>query len=246
MTTNVIDLKAQARRTIEVLKEGKIALVPNDTGYAFTGSSLEPIQKIFNAKMRGTHKRNAMATTLETQRELHMLDKRAQQMIDSLVLDHDLPIAVVAPYRADHPLVRKLGPELLKASSARGCMGVLLNGGTFHAELTRLGQEETLPLLGSSANYTGEGSPYRVEDIPEALRNLADYTVDHGLCRAHLYKRAGTVINFGTMEVIRIGAYYELISDVLKRFFDVELPTDPGYATLPSGHLNEFALRGVE
>jgi hypothetical protein len=48
------------------------------------------------------------------------------------------------------------------------------------------------------------------------------------------------------MEVIRIGGCYELISDVLRRYFDVELPADPGLATLPSGHLNEFALKGVE
>jgi hypothetical protein len=48
------------------------------------------------------------------------------------------------------------------------------------------------------------------------------------------------------MEVVRIGACYELISGVLKRWFDVELPPDPGVDALPSGHLNEFALKNVE
>ncbi|MHC6226322.1 Sua5/YciO/YrdC/YwlC family protein [Pseudomonas sp. X10] len=240
------DIKGDARRVIDIVKDGGIGLVPNDTGYAFVGSTLEPMQKIFDTKMRGSHKRNAMAATLDTQRELHTLDKRAQQMVDALVLDHNLPIAVVGSFRQDHPMIQKLGPELLKASSAAGRIGVLLNGGTFHAELCRISQEEVVPLLGSSANYTGAGSPFLIEDIPDELRKIADIEVNHGLRRGHVYKRAGTVINFDTMEVIRIGACYELISDVLRRFFDVELPADPGMDTLPSGHLNEFALRGVE
>lgn len=239
------DIKADARRVIDLVKDGGIALVPNDTGYAFVGSTLEPLRKIFDTKMRGTHKRNAMAASLGTQRELHMLDKRAQQMVDSLVLDHNLPIAVVGPFRREHPIMQKLDPELLKASSAAGTVALLLNAGTFHNEVCRLSQEEVVPLLGSSANYTGTGSPFRIEDIPQELLNVADLVIDHGLRRAHIYKRAGTVINFATMEVIRIGAYYEMISDVLRRFFDVELPADPGTDALPSGHLNEFALKGI-
>ena len=53
------------------------------------------------------------------------------------------------------------------------------------------------------------------------------------------------LINFDTLQVVRMGACYELISEILKRWFDVELPQDPGYEALPSGHLDEFALRGV-
>ena len=111
--------------------------------------------------------------------------------------------------------------------------------------MCRLSHEEVVPLLGSSANFSGTGTRFRVEDIPEELRRLADITIDHGLRRGHIYQRAGTVINFSTMQVVRIGAYYELISDVLKRSFGVELPPDPGIDALPSGHLDEFALKGV-
>ncbi|TFZ04450.1 Sua5/YciO/YrdC/YwlC family protein [Ramlibacter rhizophilus] len=237
-------LQSDARRVMDIVRRGGIALVPNDTGYAFCGSSLAPLRTIFDNKRRGDHKRNAMAADLETQRELHTLSPRAQEMVEALVLDHDLPIAVVGSFREDHPLMRKLEPDLLRASSAAGTVALLLNAGTFHAELTRLSREEVVPLLGSSANYSGTGTRFRVEDIPEELRRIADITIDHGLRRGHLYRRAGTIINFNTLQVIRIGAYYELISDVLKRYFDVDLPPDPGMEALPSGHLNEFALKG--
>lgn len=238
-------LRDEARQVIDVIKRGGIALVPNDTGYAFAGSTLEPLQKIFDSKRRGDHKRNAMAGDLETQRELHTLPARSQQMVDALVLDHDLPVAVVGTFRPDHPLMRKLDPELLRASSAAGTVAMLLNAGPFHAEMTRLSREEVVPLLGSSANFSGTGTKFRVEDIPEELRAVADITIDHGIRRAHVYNRAGTVINFNTMQVVRIGAYYEMISDVLKRCFDVDLPEDPGLDALPSGHIDEFALKGL-
>jgi hypothetical protein len=44
------------------------------------------------------------------------------------------------------------------------------------------------------------------------------------------------MIDFTTLEVVRIGACYELIQDVLRRHFSVELPPDPGLEALPSGH----------
>jgi tRNA A37 threonylcarbamoyladenosine synthetase subunit TsaC/SUA5/YrdC len=241
-----LDIAGDARRTLDAIKAGGIAIVPNDTGYALCGSSMDPLKKIYDTKQRGSHKRNAMAADLETQRELHTLDRRAQEMVEALVVDHDLPIGVIGTFRADHPLLRKLGDEAVRASTAVGTIATLLNAGAFHAELCRLSREEVVPLFGSSANLTGTGTKFRVEDIQPELRAIADVTIDYGLRRFHLYRRAGTLINFSTLEVVRIGACYELIAGVLKRWFDVELPPDPGADALPSGHLKEFALRGVQ
>jgi tRNA A37 threonylcarbamoyladenosine synthetase subunit TsaC/SUA5/YrdC len=240
-----LDIPSDARRTMDVIKRGGIALVPNDTGYALVGASMDPLKKIYDTKQRGSHKRNAMAADLATQRELHTLDKRAQEMVDAIVVDHDLPIGVIGTFRPDHPLMRKLDADAMKASTAEGTVGMLVNAGPFHKELTRLSREEVVPLLGSSANLSGTGTRFRVEDIQDDLRRIADITIDYGLRRYHVYRRAGTLINFSTMEVVRIGACYELISGVLKRWFGVELPADPGVDALPSGHINEFRLKNV-
>ena len=241
-----LDIPGDARRTIDVIKKGGIALVPNDTGYAMCGASMDPLKKIYDTKRRGSHKRNAMAGDLETQRDLMTLGRREQAMVEALVVDHDLPIGVIGPFRADHPLLRKLDADAVKASTAVGTVGMLLNAGPFHKELTRLSRAEVVPLFGSSANLTGTGTKFRVEDVQPELREIADITIDYGLRRYHVYRRAGTLINFSTMEVVRIGACYELIAGVLERWFDIELPADPGVDALPSGHLNEFALKNVE
>ena len=140
---------------------------------------------------------------------------------------------------------RAFDADAMKASTAEGTVGMLINAGPFHKELTRLSREEVVPLLGSSANLSGTGTRFRVEDIQDELRRIADITIDYGLRRYHVYRRAGTLINFSTMEVVRIGACYELISGVLKRWFGVELPPDPGVDALPSGHIDEFRLKNV-
>ena len=241
-----LDIKGDARRVIDILKNGGIALLPNDTGYALCGTTLQALQRIFEMKRRGSHKRNALIGDLQTQRALHAFEPRAQAMVDALIVEHDLPLGVVGSFRPDHPLMRKLDPELVRASTAAGTIAMLVNSGTFHAEVTRLSREEEVPILGSSANFSGTGTRFRVEDVPDELRQIADITINHGLRRCHVYKRAGTIINFATMQVIRIGAYYELISDVLKRSFGVELPPDPGVEALPSGHLDEFALKNLD
>jgi len=238
-----LNVAADARRTIDIIRQGGIAIVPNDTGYACCGASIDPLQRIYDAKRRGSHKRNAMAADLHTQRELHTLSPRAQEMVEAIVVDHDLPLGVIGSFRADHPLLRGLGSDAIKASTAAGTLGVLMNAGPFHAELTRLSREEGVPLFGSSANLTGTGTRFRVEDIHDEIRQIADITINYGLRRYHIYRRAGTLINFDTLQVIRIGACYELISDVLRRWFGVELPPDPGVDALPSGHLDEFALQ---
>lgn len=242
---NTLDIKGDAQRIFEVLKQGGIAIIPNDAGYALMGGSAEAVQRIFVAKKRGSHKRNAMLCSMPTQRELHVLDARCQLMIETITQDYDLTLGAVAPYRADHPLLSKLNDQLLKASTGHGTIGMLLNAGQLFDEVCRLCQEAVLPVFGSSANLSGTGPRFRVEDIQPELRDVADIIVDYGLRKHHVYQRSATILKFdqGEVECVRIGSCYELIADVLKRHFDVELPADPGREMNASGHLQEFAFK---
>ncbi len=244
---NRLDIKGDARRIFEALKKGGIAIIPNDAGYALMGGSAEAVQRIFEAKERGGHKRNAMLCSIDMQRELHVLDQRCQDMIEIITQDYNLTLGAVAPYRADHPLLAKLDKHTLAASTGNGTLGMLLNAGQLFEEVCRLSQEAVLPIFGSSANITGTGPRFRVEDIPQELLDIADVVVDYGIRRYHVYQRSATILRFqnGTAETVRIGSCYELISDVLRRHFDIELAADPGRAQNASGHLEEFAFQSV-
>ncbi|MEI6183148.1 MAG: Sua5/YciO/YrdC/YwlC family protein [bacterium] len=237
-----LDIKGDARRTFDVCKSGGIAIFPVDVGYTMISGSREGLKKIFNAKQRGGHKRNALICDMETQRELQVLDKRGQEMIEVITQDYNLPLGPIATYRTDHPLMKKIDPNALAASTAGGTLAMLVNAGPFHAEITKLSREEVHPLFGSSANLTGTGTKFRVEDIQHELTSLADIIIDYGLRKYHMYRRSATLINFETMQVVRMGVCYEQISDILRRHYKIELPPDQSVDSNPSGHTNEFAL----
>jgi len=237
-----LDIAGDARRAFDVIKRGGVAIWPNDVGYGMVGGTTAALKTIFDTKRRGSHKRNAMLGDAITQREVHVLDRRSQDMIESLTLDYNLPLGIIAPCNPNHPLLRKIDPELLEASTANGTLGMLLNAGPIYAELTRMSREEAQPIFGSSANLSGTGPKFRVEDIQPELLAAADIVLDYGLRKYHYYQRSATIIRFPAVEVVRIGTCYELIADALRREFGVDLPADPGRDALPSGHLKEFEL----
>ncbi|WP_077001099.1 Sua5/YciO/YrdC/YwlC family protein [Variovorax sp. KK3] len=223
-TFTLPDIGADARRAFDALKKGGIAIFPVDVGYTIAGGSAASLARIFKAKGRAPTKLNAMVGDMTIHRELHVLDERASAMVSCLTESYDLPIGAIAPYRTEHPLMRALDPTALVGSTKDGTVAMLLNAGPLHRELCRLSREECFPIFGSSANLTNTGTKFRVQDIPQELLSLADVVVDHGLRKYHRYQRSATLINFQTMDVVRVGSCYELVADVLQRHFGVELP----------------------
>ena len=124
----------------------------------------------------------------------------------------------------DHPILKRMEPEALDASTSDGTVVMLLNAGPFHAAITRLSRERMHPLFGSSANLSLSGTKFRVEDIEPEVIGIADVVIDHGLRLFHLYRASSTLLDLETFEVVRHGACFELIADVLKRRFGIGLP----------------------
>lgn len=218
------NIATDARKAFDVLKQGGIAIFPVDVGYTIAGGSAESLERIFRAKGRAPTKLNAMVGDMETHRTLHVLGTKASEMVRCITEDYDLPLGAIAPYRPDHSLIQRLDPTALVGSTKDGTVAMLINAGPFHREICRLSREERVPIFGSSANLTNTGTKFRVEDIPSELLEIADVVVDYGLRKYHRYQRSATLINFETMDVVRMGSCYELIADVLARHFDVSLP----------------------
>lgn len=240
------DIDADLARLWDVVSNGGIAVVPSGLGYGIASGSLEGVKRINEAKGRGTHKRNGMFMGEVGAREVLQLENWQWDIIDCVIQDYDLPFGVVARYNADHPLMQKLHPELLALSTFNGTVGTAFNEGSpFLDGLSRLSYENLLPICGSSANLTGTGVKYRVEDIEEEVLAVADLVLDYGLCRYYKEKVATTQINFETMQLTRWGACFDLIADVLRRHFGIDLPPDPGRDENLNGHVNEFALGGA-
>ncbi len=236
------DIAGEARRTADILAKGGVAIVPADVGYGLMASNGEAMLRMFNTKRRGAHKRHAMVGSWELHDELHIMTPRTEDMVNAITKDFDLPLGVISHYRPDHPVLRNLDMATLEASSVEGTMSLLLNAGTFVEELISITHAMNVPVMGSSANLTGTGTKFVVEDIQQEVRDIADITVDLGRGKYYHYRRSSTLIDFTRMEVVRIGVAYELISDIMSRYFGVDLPADPGIDALPSGHLRDQAV----
>lgn len=67
--------------------------------------------------------------------------------------------------------------------------------------------------------------------------------IDYGLAKYADQGRGATLIDFSgeKPEVVRIGALYEVIRDLTKRFWGIELAEDPGREVTPYGHLKTLA-----
>ena len=223
----MLDISNDASRAFDALYEGGIAIMPMDVGYTCSGGSAAALQKIFDTKGRTKEKRNAMIGDMEMHREVHLIDQRGRDVVKAICEDHGLPFGPIAPCDMKHPLITNMEPEAVPGSIKDETVCMLVNAGTFHAEICRLSREKDFPIFGSSANKSLAGTKFRVEDIEPDIKSIADVIIDHGLRKYHPYCASSTLIDLRTLEVVRVGSSYELISDILKRYFDHELPPPP-------------------
>lgn len=242
---HIIDIAGDARCVFDILKNGGIAIIPANVGYGIVALDPAALQRVFTVKQRKPHKKHAMIGSYSLHRQLHTLPPREKGMVKFLTVDLDLPLGVIAPFRTDHPIIQKLDKDTLAQSSVDGTLSMLVNGGRFQEELSRLATDAGLPLLGSSANLTGKGTKTTVEDIEPEIRNAADIIIDYGRQRYGHPRPSSTMFDFKHMRLLRFGACYDVVQDVFRRFYGVELPDDPGRDALFSGRLDSEAnVRG--
>ncbi len=225
------NVSADAQAAFDVLKNGGVTILPMDVGYSLIGGSEQALKTIFDTKGRAKSKLNAMLADDILQGEIHILDNRGQEILQALTVDYDLPLGAIAESRMDHPILQKMTKTAMEGSSKTGTILMLVNAGSFHAEICKLSREHIHPLFGSSANLSLSGTKFRVSGIESEIISIADIIIDHGLRKYHLYQASSTLLNLNTLEVIRFGSCYELIWDILKRHFSIELPKPP------DGHL---------
>lgn len=151
------DIKVDAQRVFAVLRTGGIAIVPASMGYTIMTSNDKALEKIFLAKGRPAHKRHAMGGSFALHQSVHDLQGQNADIVRWLVQEFDLPLGVIAPYRADHPIFKKIEPKTMEAASEGGTLAILINAGQIMDEIAKLTLAASIPWLGSSANISGTG-----------------------------------------------------------------------------------------
>jgi hypothetical protein len=131
---------------------------------------------------------------------------------------------VIAPFRQDHPFMRKLTPFLLEMATRGGTVNFLLNAGALRDEIARHCWREQVPFIASSANRSLKGAKYEVKDIEPEVLAVADIIIDYGPSKYNQFKNtSSSQIDFSTMKVLRRGHCFDEIAAVLRNEFGVNV-----------------------
>ncbi|PIG69444.1 hypothetical protein AARAC_005260, partial [Aspergillus arachidicola] len=160
-----------ALKVFQTLQEGGIAIVPTEVGYGLIASSSEAITRAFHAKTRRPGHTQGIIGNYDVHKALHILPEERFNITKVLTHDLDMSLGIIAPYESDHPLLQGMSAETLEQTTKDGNMAIHV-------------------VVGSSANVTGKGQKFRVQDIEEKILEAADIVVDYGLQRYHVYWRA--------------------------------------------------------
>ncbi len=217
------DVVAQSKELLDVIEGGGVAILPLDVAYAIVGNSEDSIRRIFTAKNRSFEKPSGMFSNYDLLDEIQIMENWKKKIVRAVIFDNDLPMSTVAPFHADHPMFKNVAPFTLQNSTKLGTIDMLLNAGAFHNEMTKQSRERVMPVFGSSANTSLQGSKYRLEDIEEPVRAAGDMLVDGGQSKYHNAEgHSSTIIDFTTFKTVRIGVCYDRICEIFLKF-DVNL-----------------------
>jgi tRNA A37 threonylcarbamoyladenosine synthetase subunit TsaC/SUA5/YrdC len=229
------DFKADAARVAECLLSGGIAIVPTEQGYGLLASDPAAVERSFATKRRKGGHPLGIIGNYELSRRIHILAEERFEMIRVWAQELDMSTGVVGPYRQDDSLLTSaLDAETLAKHTKSGTLGMFVGGPPLLREIVSLVLSKGRLVLGSSANLTGTGQKFRLEDVEDEVKEAADIIVNYGLQRAHVYGVGTTNFDFENLQVLRFGSCYEIFKDYMGRFWDVELPDGPPVPKVPS------------
>ncbi len=218
------NIENDAVKVIEAVEGGGVAIVPLDVAYAIIGNSENAVRRIFGAKNRSFKKPSGMISNWQLFNEIQICSQLERDIVDCVINTHNLPMSTVAPFHRDHPLFDQVDPFVIDHSSKSGTIDMLLNAGKFHDELVNIAMDRQLPLFGSSANTSLQGSKYKLENIETPVRDAADISIDHGTSKyANSDGRSSSIIDLRDFKTIRVGVCYDEIANILLERFDINL-----------------------
>ncbi|PKY04339.1 hypothetical protein P168DRAFT_290421 [Aspergillus campestris IBT 28561] len=217
------NVSRDAQQAYETLKTGGVIIAPTDVGYAFMTCTQVGIRRVFAAKDRRRDHNIGIIGTYRQHRELHMLPESKFELTRVLTKDMGMIVGIIAKFDSKnlHPRLAALDTATLSQITKGDTISIAVPEGPFLRELGRLCDEDPQGMLmfGTSANVTGQGQRFCIEDIEPTVLESVDLVVDYGLQKWHVYGRGGVNFDAENMQVLRMGAGYEIFRDRILRWF---------------------------
>ncbi|OBT81580.1 hypothetical protein VE02_09936 [Pseudogymnoascus sp. 03VT05] len=220
---SVPNVSHDAQKAYQTLKSNGVIIVPTDVGYAFITSTQGGIKRIFAAKGRRQTHNVGIIGTYQQHREIHLLPESKFEMTRVLTEDMGMMVGIIAKFdfKNLHPRLAALDKDTLSQVTMGDTISIAVPEGPFLRELGRLcdADPQGMLMFGTSANLTGQGQRFRIEDVEPAVLACVDLVVDYGLQKWYVYSRGGVNFDADKMQVLRMGAGYEIFRDRILRWF---------------------------
>lgn len=196
---------------VAALARGDLTLLKGDIGYGLLGSCEQAIRKMYVAKGRPLSNPCIVIGNRDILNDVAIVPPGPiAAWIDATT--HWTTLAVVLPVNTESRLLRGLSPWLHRQTVTNGTIAIFLNVGPFLEQVIAKASERGLLVVGSSANPSSHGNIYSFDEIPQRLRDAADFSMNHGRCKYENHDRkATTIVNFSNWTVKRRGVNWESI-----------------------------------
>ena len=188
-----MNFEDDVKKSVEVIKSGKVILYPTDTiwGIGCDASNSKAVQRIFDLKGRSIGK--SMIILLDSAENLKKYVKNVPPIAFDLIENSASPITIVfsGAYNLAKNLIAEDGTIAIRIVHDEYCREVISKSGK--------------PLVSTSANFSGSPSPLTFMEIDEDVKKKVDYVATSFRDRAGRTK-ASTIIKLeesGIFKVLR-------------------------------------------
>ncbi|MFP4151017.1 MAG: L-threonylcarbamoyladenylate synthase [Candidatus Aenigmatarchaeota archaeon] len=175
--------------TARKIKEGDTCIYPTETCYGLGTNALDPeaVEKIYDIKERDRGKKlSCIVSSLEQAEKYCKLSEVERKLCDEFMPG---PLTLVTEKKEDVPDV--LNQDFVFRVSSNDTA-------------RKLAEEAGVPVVATSANFSGAENRYSIEDISRVVRERVDVVLDCGELEE---KKPSTVVKLkdGEPEVVREG-----------------------------------------
>jgi tRNA A37 threonylcarbamoyladenosine synthetase subunit TsaC/SUA5/YrdC len=211
----LMDSLEAATRVVDIISSGGLALVPFDVAYAFLAGSREPLEKIYQLKLRPADK--ACPILVSREQFLQLVDAKPEEIarVDK-VIRAGLPIGVLTRAHWENELARSIPKNCIEFLVSDERVGLFTNMGGMSEDLLSIATERGMRLFGSSANISGMGNSFSPEDVPVQIVEAMDIVCETGACKySNSDRLPSSIVDITTGQLIRRGILHEEIERLL-------------------------------
>lgn len=209
-----------ARAVVDILQNGGLAVVPLDVSYAFLAGEARALDRIYRLKLRPPDKRCSLLATwshyVDIARESEPDVARVQRVVEA---GH--PIGVLTTPRWESATARAIPQECIQHLLKDDKLAVFMNMGGMSEALIAAADAAGMRLFGSSANISGSGNSFSIEEVPDPLLDAVDIVCEAGPCKyANPERLASSIVDTRTGKLTRRGILHGEIEALLHRPHD--------------------------